>query len=93
MMGSQGLGRASLQQSLGLARWVIRAEVLVLLHLLLNGQQLALKLVPQPWQRVPDVVCQLLAVGARKGLRPWSQAQNAHRTRQGPGCLEPRWTW
>lgn len=65
-MGSQGLGKASLQQSLGLARWVIRAEVFVFLHLLLDGQQLALEFVSQPWQRVPDVVCQLLGVGARK---------------------------
>lgn len=38
VLGSQELGRASLQQGLGLARWVIRPEVLVLLYLLLNGQ-------------------------------------------------------
>ena len=73
MLGSQEVGRASLQQSLGLACWVIGAEVLVLLHLLLNGQQLALQLVPQPGQCVPDVVCQLLGMRSRKGLKPWSQ--------------------
>lgn len=60
MLGCQELGRASLQQGLGLACWVIRSEVLVLLHLLLEGQQLALQLAPQGWQGLPDVVGQLL---------------------------------
>lgn len=54
-----------LQQGLGLARWVVRSEVLVLVHLLLNGQQLALQFVPKPWQCVPDVVGQLLGVVGR----------------------------
>jgi len=49
-----------LQQGLGLAVGVVRAEVLVLLHLLLQGQQLALHLAAQRGQRVPDVVCELL---------------------------------
>lgn len=49
-----------LQQGLGLARGVIGPEVLVLLHLLLQGQQLALQLAAQGWQRLSDVVGQLL---------------------------------
>lgn len=80
MIGA-GAGGASLQQGLGLASRVIRAEVLVLLHLLLNGQQLALQLVPQPRQCVPDVVRQLLGVRVRKGLRT-----DGHRARKGLGC-------
>lgn len=51
-----------LQQGLGLACWVVRSEVLVLIHLLLNGQQLALQFVPKPRQCVTDVVGQLLGV-------------------------------
>lgn len=49
-----------LQQSLGLAARVIRSEVLVLLHLLFDGQKLTLQLGPQIRQGVPDVVGQLL---------------------------------
>lgn len=49
-----------LQQSFGLACGVIGPEVLVLLHLLLQGQQLALQLAAQGRQRFPDVVGQLL---------------------------------
>jgi len=50
----------SLKQSFGLASRVIGAKVLILLHLLLNGEKLALQLVPQPRQGVTDVVGQLL---------------------------------
>ncbi len=50
----------SLEQSLGLARRIVRSEVLVLLHLLLYGEQLTLQLGPQTRQGVPDVVGQLL---------------------------------
>lgn len=50
----------SLQQCLGLARGVVWEEVLVLLHFLLDGQQLALQLVAQRGQRVPDMIGQLL---------------------------------
>lgn len=50
----------SLQQGLGLACWVIWTEVLVLLDLLLQGEQLTLQLTAQTRQGVPDVVGQLL---------------------------------
>lgn len=50
----------SLEQSLGLAGRIVRSEVLVLLHLLLYGEELTLQLGPQAWQGVPDVVGQLL---------------------------------
>lgn len=50
----------SLQQGLGLACWVIWTEVLVLLHLLLQGEELTLQLTAQTRQGVPDVVGQLL---------------------------------
>ena len=53
-------GRHVLQQGFGFASGVIGPEVLVLLHLLLQGQQLALQLAPQGWQGLPDVVGQLL---------------------------------
>lgn len=53
-------GGASLKQGLGLAAWVVRAEVLVFIHLFLDGQQLALQLVAKSGQGVPDVVGQLL---------------------------------
>lgn len=50
----------SLQQSLGLARWIIWTEVLVLLHLLLQGEELTLQLTAQTRKGIPDVVGQLL---------------------------------
>lgn len=50
----------SLQQGLGLACGVVGTEVLVLLHLFLQGEDLALQLTAQPRQSVPDVVGQLL---------------------------------
>ena len=50
----------SLQQGLGLACRVIWTEVLVLLDLLLQGEQLTLQLTAQARQGVPDVVGQLL---------------------------------
>ena len=53
----------SLQQGLGLALGVIWTEVLVLRHLLLQAEVLALQLAAQSRQRVPDVVGQLLAPG------------------------------
>lgn len=53
-------GAHLLKQSFGLASRVIRAKVLVFLHLLLNGEKLALELVAQPRQGVTDVVGQLL---------------------------------
>ena len=53
----------SLQQGLGLALGVIWTEVLVLRHLLLQAEVLALQLAAQSRQRVPDVVRQLLAPG------------------------------
>lgn len=54
-----------LQQGLGLAARVIRSEVLVLLHLLLNGQQLTLQFAAQSWQCISDVIGELLAVTKR----------------------------
>lgn len=50
----------SLQQSLGLACWVVGTEVLVFLHFLLQREQLTLEFAAQTRQRVPDVVGQLL---------------------------------
>lgn len=50
----------SLQQSLGLACWIIWTEVLVLLHLLLQGEELTLQLTAQTRKGIPDVVGQLL---------------------------------
>lgn len=50
-------------------RGVVGAEVLVLLHLLLQRQRLALQLAAQPRQRVADVVGQLLEDD--KGREPW----------------------
>ncbi len=50
----------SLQQGLGLACRVIWTEVLVLIHLLLHGEELTLQLTAQPRQGIPDVVGQLL---------------------------------
>lgn len=50
----------SLQQGLGLPCWVIWTKVLVLLHLLLQGEELTLQLTAQTRQGVPDVVGQLL---------------------------------
>lgn len=50
----------SLQEGLGLACGVVGAEVLVLLHLLLQGEELALQLIAQTRQGVPNVVGQLL---------------------------------
>lgn len=49
-----------LQQSFGLPGRIIRTEVLVLIHLFLNGEKLALEFVSQAWQGVSDVICQLL---------------------------------
>lgn len=60
VLSREGHWGHSLKQSFGLASRVIRAKVLVLLHLLLNGEELALELVPQPWQSVTDVIGQLL---------------------------------
>lgn len=50
----------SLQQGLGLACWVIWTKVLVFLHLLLQREELTLKLTAQTRQGIPDVVSQLL---------------------------------
>lgn len=50
----------SLQQGLGLPCWVIWTEVLILLHLLLQREELTLQLTAQTRQGVPDVVGQLL---------------------------------
>lgn len=50
----------SLQQSLGLACWVVWTEVLVFLHLLLQGKELTLQFTAQTRQGIPDVVGQLL---------------------------------
>lgn len=60
-----------LQQSFGLASGIVRSEVLILLHLLLQGQQLALQLAAQGWQRLPDVIGQLLQ---ERGQRSESKA-------------------
>lgn len=49
-----------LQQGLGLACWVIWTEVLVFLHLLLQGEELALQFTAQTRQGISDVVGQLL---------------------------------
>lgn len=70
---------ALLQQGLGLASRVIRSEVLVLLHLLLNGQQLALQFVPKPRQCVPDVIGQLLGVVGKEKVNTRLTALDAHR--------------
>lgn len=83
-----GLGpEALLQQGLGLARRVIRSEVLVLIHLLLNGQQLALQLVPKSRQCVPDVVGQLLGVTGKEKVKTKVTSLNAHRPRHGEGGM------
>lgn len=58
----------SLQQSLGLACRVIWTEVLVLLHLLLQGEELTLQLTAQTRQGVSDVVGQLLETDKGKKL-------------------------
>lgn len=50
----------SLQQGLGLACWVVWTEVLVFLHLLLQGKELTLQFTAQTRQGIPDVVGQLL---------------------------------
>ena len=50
----------SLQQGLGLACRVIWTEVLIFLHLLLQGEELTLQLTAQTRQGVPDVIGQLL---------------------------------
>lgn len=50
----------SLQQGLGLACWVVWTEVLVFLHLLLQGEELTLQFTAQTRQGIPDVVGQLL---------------------------------
>lgn len=55
-----GTGGHVLQQGFGFARGVVGPEVLVLLHFLLQRQQLALQLAAQGWQGLPDVVGQLL---------------------------------
>lgn len=94
-VGSRELGRPSLQQGLGLARWVVRTEVLVLVHLLLDGQQLALQLVAQAGQCVSDVVCQLLGVGGRQRLRSRSHVTNPQMP-TGPGRDQDArglWMW
>ena len=62
--------RHSLQEGLGLAGRVVRAEVLVLVHLLLYRQQLALQLGTEPWQRVSDVIGQLL-----QGDGKWAESK------------------
>lgn len=80
-MGSGAL----LQQGLGLARWVIRSEVLVLVHLFLNRQQLALQLVPKSRQCVPDVVGQLLGVAGKEKVKTKVTSLNAHRPGHGDG--------
>lgn len=56
-------------------RGVVGAEVLVLLHLLLQRQRLALQLAAQPRQRVTDVVGQLLEDDKRR--EPWRRAGSA----------------
>lgn len=76
---------ALLQQGLGLARRVIRSEVLVLIHLFLNGQQLALQLVPKSGQCVPDVVGQLLGVASKEKVKVKVTSLNTHRPRHGEG--------
>lgn len=50
----------SLQQSFGLTRRIIRSEVLVLLHLLLYGEELTLQFGSQTRESVTDVVGELL---------------------------------
>ena len=49
-----------------LARRVVRAEVLELFHVFLHRDELALKLVAQRWERVANVVRQLLVECALK---------------------------
>ncbi len=50
----------SLEHGLCLDGWVVRPEVLVLLHLLLQGEVHLLQSVPQPGEGLADVVRQLL---------------------------------
>lgn len=57
---SSNIQMHSLQQGLGLACRVIWTEVLVLLHLLLQREELTLQLTAQTRESVPDVVGQLL---------------------------------
>lgn len=57
----------SLEQSLCLARRIVWSEVLVLLHLLLDGEQLTLQLGSQSRQGVSDVVGQLLCRSEGRG--------------------------
>ena len=66
VVNSCGINFLSLHHGFRLARRVVRAEVLELFHVFLHRDELALKLVAQRWERVANVVRQLLVECALK---------------------------
>lgn len=74
----------SLKQSFGLAGRIIRAEVLILINFLFNGKELTLEFVPQAWQRISDVIGQLLHQNVRQ-----LKTKEKNLTELVHACLDP----